>query len=335
MTYIIAEIGNNHNGSVDKAKRLIEVAAKAKVDAVKFQTFTGLDIVSPKVLATEYPGWQVKNFKYWHEFLDTISLPLKSHQEIINFTKELGMDFITTPVSPAIVQFLETLEGIHAYKLASMDLNNWGLMHAMAKTNKPIIMSTGMGELQEVDKAVKIFEHKNLQILHCVSDYPLEPKNAALGNITVLRKRYPGINIGFSDHSLGHELVVAAVTLGATVIEKHITLDRNDPALAEHHFSLEPEELTTMVKWIRAIDDNLKHKEWIRSAKEAEGKKLFRRSFHYKQDFKKGHVFSTEDLTFIRPGEGIDYQSMETLIGKKLKSDKKAFDPCLATDWES
>lgn len=331
-TYIIAEIGNNHNGSIDKAKRLIDVASKAGVNAVKFQSFEGLDIVSPKVLANEYPGWKVTKFKYWYEFLDTIALPLEHHQEIINYTQKCNLDFITTPVSPRIVKILETMNGITAYKLASMDLTNIGLIKAMAATRKPIIMSTGMGELSEVEKAVQLFGEEGLSILHCVSDYPLNPKNAALKNINELKIRFPKAKIGFSDHSLGHELVLTSLALGAKIIEKHITLDRRDPLLAEHHFSLEPTELELMVKWIRDIDENLSVRGWTRSHDEKDSKLKFRRSFHYKSDLTLGHVVTQDDLVFIRPADGVGYEKISKIIGKKLMANKNAYSPCLEND---
>ena len=155
-SYIISEIGNNHNGDLKKALKLIDASYNAGVDAVKFQTFRGIDIVSPKVKADEYKGWDVKGFEFWHQFLDTIALKLEDHQAVIDYTNSKGIDFITTPTSPYIVDFLETLNGIKAYKVASMDLNNIPLLQAIAKTGKEVIMSTGMGEIKDVETAVEI-----------------------------------------------------------------------------------------------------------------------------------------------------------------------------------
>ncbi len=331
-TFIIAEIGNNHNGKLEKAIKMVDAAAAAKVDAVKIQSFRGLDIVSPKVKANEYPGWNVKEFEYWFQFLDTIALPLEDHQELIDYSHSKGLKFITTPVSPAIVGILEELKGIDGYKLASMDLNNIPLIEAMSKTRKPITMSTGMGALSEIQTAVEKFKRSNINILHCISDYPLQAKNAALTNISVLKKAFPDHTIGFSDHSLGHELTLCSLALGAKVIEKHITLDRNDTELAEHHFSLEPKELTEMVSWIRDIDYNLTQKDWQRSPQESEGKRKFRRSYHYKSNLLKGHLVQLEDLTFIRPGQGIDHKQIDDLLNKPLIKDIQAYSPCLLQD---
>ncbi|MDH5523661.1 MAG: N-acetylneuraminate synthase family protein [Desulfobulbaceae bacterium] len=331
-TYIIAEIGNNHNGSVDKAVELINKAAEAGADAVKFQSFRGLDIVTPKVRADEYPGWNVSGYEYWYQFLDSIALPLADHQKVIDHAHDCGLDFITTPVSPAIVDLLERMTGIDTYKVASMDLNNFGLLHAIAATDKKVILSTGMGALSEVDRAVDILGKDDLSILHCVSDYPLEPSNAALNNLNVLKERFPRGQVGFSDHSLGHELIIAAVAMGARVIEKHVTLDRNDPSPAEHHFALEPDEFAAMIKWVRSIDENLSISSWQRSSNEGEGRLKFRRSFHYNRDLPSGQVVDEDDLLFTRPGDGIGYEDLSSLVGRPLCEKREAFAPCLISD---
>ncbi len=331
-TYIIAEIGNNHNGSVGKAIEMIDMVAEAGADAVKFQSFRGLDIVTPKVRADEYPGWNVRGYEYWYQFLDSIALPLSDHQKVINHAHNCGLDFITTPVSTAIVDLLENMSGIDTYKVASMDLNNFGLLQAIAATDKKVILSTGMGALDEIDQAVDILTKKNLSILHCVSDYPLDPANAALNNLNLLKERFPEAQLGFSDHSLGHELIIAAVATGARVIEKHITLDRNDPNPAEHHFALEPDEFATMIKWVRAIDNNFSISEWQRSPEEKKGLLRFRRSFHYNHDLASGQVVSENDLLFTRPGGGIGYKELSALVGRPLREKREAYAPCLISD---
>ena len=333
MTFVIAEIGNNHNGSLGKAKELVAKAAEAGADAIKTQSFRGLDIVAPNVLTSQYPEWDTGGYKYWYEFAESVALPLEEHQELIDFTNELKLDFITTPVSSDIVEFLENLTGIKAYKLASMDLSNLSLLESMAATNKPIVMSTGMGTFDEVLKAVNFFEESRLSILHCVSDYPLDPMNASLGNISHLKKTFQRAEIGFSDHSLGHELAIAAVAMGAGVIEKHFTLDRQDSQPAEHHISMEPIEFKEMVNWIRSIDYSRNRKGWSRSPVEKENKKSFRRSFHYKNDVEAGSVISKSELVFVRPEDGIDYDDLELVLGQVVSKNKKAFEPVLIDDF--
>jgi len=333
-SYIISEIGNNHNGDLKKALKLIDASYNAGVDAVKFQTFRGIDIVSPKVKADEYKGWDVKGFEFWHQFLDTIALKLEDHQAVIDYTNSKGMDFITTPTSPYIVDFLETLKGIKSYKVASMDLNNIPLLKAIANTDKEVIMSTGMGDMIDIAKAVEIFKNHKLSILHCVSDYPLDPEKAYLNNIIELIKKFPNLNIGFSDHSFGHELCIAARCLGAIIFEKHITFDRNDPNPAEHHFALEPSEFKDLVKWLKHIDSNLNSDGFLRSENEKINKFKYRRSYHYKHDLSCGTKITIEDLTLVRPGDGISDNDIDKVCGKPLIVNVKAFDPCLISDIE-
>ena len=335
MTYTIAEIGNNHNGSIEKFLTLIASAAEAGADAIKTQSFRGLDIVAPNVLSSEYPEWDSGGYKYWYEFADSIALPLDDHQTAIDYTHSLNLDFITTPVSAEIVNILEEKNGIDYYKVASMDLNNLELLAALSKTNKPIILSTGMGTINEIKKAVNILNKKDLTLLHCISDYPLEPKNANLNNLRLLSEEFKQYKIGFSDHSLGHEIAFASVFFGAQVIEKHFTMSRKDKNPAEHHFSMEPSEFKEMIKWLRVGENNNKKTEWSRSENELEnGKIVSRRSFHYRSNLSKGHNISKNDLLFIRPGNGIDYSDIDKVIGKQLSKDVAEYDCCSLNDFD-
>lgn len=331
-SYIIAEVGNNHNGDLNKAKELILESFKAGVDAVKFQSFRGIDIVSPKVKANEYKGWDVGEFEFWYEFLDSIALKLEDHQAVIDTTLNLGMDFITTPTSPYIVEYLEKLHGIQAYKIASMDLTNTPLLKAVAKTNKKILISTGMGDIKEVERAAEYFKNHNLSILHCVSDYPLKPTRAFLNNILELKSKFPHQPIGFSDHSFGHQLCIAARILGATIFEKHITLDRKDKSPAEHHFSMEPSEFKELVAWLKVIDINLNLEGFLRSETEQINKVKFRRSYHYKSAKEKGTVININDLILVRPGNGISDAELDKVCGKVLNKSVNAYDACLLSD---
>ena len=332
MTYIIAEIGNNHNGSIKKCLELFDAAAKTGANAVKIQSFTGKDIVSPHIKSEVYPSWDSKSFEFWYEFLDSIALPLKDHQTAIDYANELGLDFITTPVTPDILHYLEKLKGVKGYKLASMDLTNLDLVKALAKTDKSIIISTGMGDLSEIENAVSILKNNDLSILHCISDYPLNPNNAALNNINILKNKFSKYKVGFSDHSLGCELAIIAITLGAEIIEKHFTLNRNDKDAAEHHFSMEPKEFKSLIEWSKTLEINFKDMNWERSKKEKSNKNQFRRSFHYKKDLPKDHIITREDLIFIRPGNGLDYDNIDKILNQKLTNNKKAYTACYLDD---
>ena len=334
MVYTIAEIGNNHNGSIKKCLKITKAAHASGADAIKIQSFRGTDIVTPNILSSEYPEWDSAGYKYWHEFADSIALPINDHQEAIDYAHNLGLDFITTPVSPEIVDMLEQMRGIDYYKIASMDLNNIDLLESVSKTNKKVILSSGMGSIEEIQKAVSILNKKDLTILHCISDYPLSPKNANLNNIKILAHKFSDYRIGFSDHSLGHELAIAASMMGAKVIEKHFTLSREDKSPAEHHFSMEPLDFQIMVKWLDDIKININKKEWSRSHNEKnEGKIMSRRSFHYKNDLNVGYIINKKDLVFIRPGNAIDYNDLEKLLSKPLTRPIKAYDPCLEDDF--
>lgn len=332
MTYIIAEIGNNHNGSIKKCLELFESASKAGASAVKIQSFTGKDIISPQVKSDHYSNWDSKGYEYWFQFLDSIALPLEDHQTAIDYANELGLDFITTPVTPDIVDYLEKLNGVKGYKLASMDLTNIDLVRALANTDKSIIISTGMSNLDEIENVVSILKKNDLSILHCISDYPLNPNDAALNNIKVLKSKFSKYKVGFSDHSLGCELSIVAITLGAEIIEKHFTLNRNDKDSAEHHFSMEPNELKSLIEWSKILENNFNVTGWERSKKEQLSRIQIRRSFHYKKDLSKNHIITREDLVFIRPGEGLDFDNINKILNQKLTSNKKAYSPCYLDD---
>ncbi len=321
--FIIAEIGNNHNGSKQTAIELINMAAAAGVDAVKFQTFTGLDIVSPKVRADEYKGWDVKGFTYWHEFLDTIALPLEDHKEVYAYAYSKGLIPFSTPTSVQIVDFLESI-GNEIYKVASMDVTNIPLLKKVAATGKPVIMSTGMTNEDEVGKAVEIFRHNELAVLHCVSDYPTQPENVNLLSIPYLAEKYNVIS-GFSDHALTNEFAVGSVVLGGRIVEKHITYSRQAAEKAEHHFALEPNDFADMVKAIRNVEKGMGRKQLVRSASESENKFKYRRSLHLNKNKNAGDQILEEDISVVRPAIGADVCDFEFFLGKVLNKSVDAW----------
>jgi len=323
--FIVAEIGNNHNGDPDTAKKLIDAAAAAGVDAVKFQTFRGLDIVSPRVAAHEYKDWNIEGFDQWYQFLDSIALPFDKHAEVFQHASQAGVIPFSTPTSTAAVALLESI-GTRLYKIASMDVTNVQLLEAVSRTGKPVILSTGMALEEEITLAVDFFDRQNLAVLHCVSDYPLNPQDANLRSIAWLKERF-GCPVGFSDHSLGNELVTAAVAMGAVIIEKHITLDRQSTRKAEHHFALEPAELKQMVKKIRLIEAALGAATINLSHKERDLREKARRSLHATRELKSGHTLEPEDIAIVRPGDGAPPQDYAFFIGKVLDVDVSAWAP--------
>lgn len=321
--FIIAEIGNNHNGSKDTAKKLIDIAGEAGVDAVKFQTFTGLDIVSPKVKASEYPGWDVKHFEYWYQFIDSIALPLKDHAEVYQYAAEKGLIPFSTPTSVKMVDFLESIDN-SIYKIASMDITNIPLLKRVAATGKPVILSTGMSDEDELIKAVEIFSNNELAVLHCISDYPVQPENVNLLSVKYITDRYKVIS-GLSDHAVTNEFAAGAVALGGRIIEKHITVSRQAKEKAEHHFSLEPAELKSLVQSIRNMEKGLGTQQWYRSPAEAENKTKYRRSLHLNKDKKAGEIITPEDISVVRPALGDPSADFDLFIGKKLTKDVAAW----------
>ncbi len=322
--YVIAEIGNNHDGQLLNAKKLIKAAHAAGVDAVKFQTFKALDVVSPLVRADAYAGWDLSDrFDFWYEFVDTLKMPYECYDELIDYTHHFGLAFISTPASFEAADFLATKK-IDAIKIASMDLNNIPFLKYIDRFKFPIILSTGMATLPEIKAAVKAINKSPLALLHCVSNYPLQPQDANLLNIRMLEEKF-SVPVGFSNHALGYDLDIVAVGLGAKVIEKHFTLLRRPRITAEHHFSMEPKEMNEMVKKIRLIEKALGSFERTFTPAEKKSRGLVRRSITVKRDMTAGETIRWNDIVFLRPGIGIEPKDVNRVIGKKLKKPVKAY----------
>lgn len=329
--YLVAEIGNNHNGSVEAAKALIRAARDAGAGAVKFQTFRASDIVSPHVPADAYPGWNVADqFDRWIDFVETLELPYEAYDELLHEARALGLEFISTPASFKALDFLVE-KRIDAIKIASMDVNNLPFLKRVGETKLPVILSTGMSTLDEIAEAVDCLDQSRLAILHCVSSYPLKYEDANLRNIVTLQERFP-LPVGFSNHALGHDLDIAAVACGAALIEKHFTLDRRNPKPAEHHFSMEPDEFREMVERVRMIERALGARTRTLGAEELQNRALARRSIAVNRDVAVGAVLTAQDLVLIRPGTGIEPKHLAGVVGKQLTRSVKAFEPLAWTD---
>jgi pseudaminic acid synthase len=275
------------------------------------------------VKADEYKGWDVKGFNFWYEFLDTIALKLSDHREVYDYAYRKGVIPFSTPTSPRIVDFLESI-GNEIYKIASMDVTNIHLLKKVAATGKPVIMSTGMASDDEILRATEIFKGNELVILHCVSDYPTQPENVNLLSIPYLAERYNVIS-GFSDHALTNEFAVASIAVGARVIEKHITYSRKAKEKAEHHFALEPQDFREMVNAIRNIEQGMGKKQLMRSASEMENKIKYRRSLHLNKDKKEGDIVLPDDIAGVRPAIGADISDFDFFIGKQLTRSVQAW----------
>lgn len=321
--YIIAEIGANHNGDIELAKKLIAEAKKCGADAVKFQSWTPSSLICKE----EYNNNQVytdspkKHFGSLKEMVEKYYLREEQHFELKKYCDNLEIDFCSTPFSKEEVDLLMKLD-VPFIKVASMDINNLELLKYMAKQQKPIILSTGMSTLREIEKAIEIIENEgNNQIilLHCISIYPPKYEDINLNNILMLEKTF-GYPVGFSDHTIGTSIPLASVALGSCIIEKHFTLDKNMPGW-DHEISADPQELEIICKESKNITEALGTYKRIVSKDEQEKLKKFRRSVVLANDLKEGETIKLENLEFKRPGTGIRPDEVKYVIGKKLIRD--------------
>lgn len=314
-TFIIAEVGSNHDGKLEQAKKLIDIAAEAGADAVKFQAFKADKLFN-----------KVKN-KDIVDKLEKLELREEWYRELFDYTNEKGLIFISSVFDEDSVDLLNNL-GIVAYKIASYELTHIPLLEYIAKKNKPVILSTGMANESEVKEAVEcIYSAGNRQvvILHCVSQYPAEPENINLNSLLAL-KRIHDCPIGFSDHTETIYAPIAAVTLGAKAIEKHFTLDKSLPG-PDHAYALEPEELKQMVAAIREVE-KMPGNEEIKPAKSEINERAWRRAIYAACDISDGTVITKDMLMVVRPSpEGsLAPKYFKELLGKKIKKDIKKGD---------
>jgi sialic acid synthase SpsE len=324
--YIIAEIGANHNGDIDLAKKMIDSAFECGCDAVKFQSWNKKSLISNTGYKqnTIFNDSKKKHFGSLEEMVDKYYLRNEQHFELKNYCKSKGIDFCSTPFSKEEVDLLNEVD-VEFYKVASMDINNYPLLQYVAQFNKPILLSTGMANLGEIEKAVKIIENEGnskIIILHCVAIYPPENKDLNLKNITMLQNTF-GYPVGFSDHSLGFVASLTSVALGACIIEKHFTTDKSLPGW-DHEISSSPEEMKKIVESSKIIYQVLGNLKRTVSKNEEEKKKVFRRSIVLNKNLKAGDIIKEEDISLKRPGTGFSPDEIKFVIGKKLKRDFEA-----------
>lgn len=324
--YIIAEIGANHNGDMDLAKKLIDSAKLCGCDAVKFQSWTPNSLICKDEYNRnqEYNDSPKKHFGSLKEMVEKYYLRPEQHIDLKKYCDGIGITFISTPFSIKEADFLEKLK-VPFYKVASMDINNLLLLEHVAKKNKPIVLSTGMATLAEIENAVKTIESKgNYQIilLHCIAIYPPIYEDINLNNIPMLRQTF-GYPVGFSDHSIGISIPLASVALGSCVIEKHFTLDKDMPGW-DHAVSANPDEMKVIVEESRNIVKALGSFRRTVSQTEEEKKLKFRRSIVASANLHKGHKLTYKDIGVKRPGIGIPPDGLDYVIGRKLNKNKKS-----------
>lgn len=316
---IIAEAGVNHNGSIDLAKKLIDVAADSGADYIKFQTFKAEKLVTKNAKKAEY---QIVNTEFKNDsqfdMLKNLEIPLHWYDELISYSFEKNIKFLSTGFDEESIDLLESYK-IDLYKIPSGEITNKPYLEHIAKKGKSIILSTGMATLDEIRDALNIFykygiEKSRVTVLHCNTEYPTPMKDVNLLAMNHIKSEF-NIEVGYSDHTLGIEVPIAAVSLGATVIEKHITLDKNMEG-PDHIASLEPNELKMMVQSIRNIEKALGKGFKSPSESELKNKNIARKSIVASCEIRKGDVFTPNNITTKRPGTGISPMLWDEIIGK-------------------
>lgn len=327
-TLIIAEAGVNHNGDIGLAKKLIDAAVAAEVDYVKFQTFKAINLASKNAEKAVYQKENTKNASESQlSMLQKLELTKEMHLELIDYCKTKGIKFLSTGFDLDSISFLNDL-GIDFFKIPSGEITNLPYLRKVGSLGKPIVISTGMADMNEIGEALKVLtnsgaELSNITILHCNTEYPTPMKDVNLKAMNTIGEKFK-VPIGYSDHTLGIEIPVAAVAMGATVIEKHFTLDKTMEG-PDHKASLEPDELIEMVRAIRNIENALGHGRKEPSDSEKKNKIIARKSIVALKDIRKGEIFSEKNLTVKRPGNGVSpmlwNQVMGTMASKNYTED--------------
>ena len=316
-TIIIAEAGVNHNGSSKNIEKLIKVASQAKADFVKFQLFVSKNLVSKNAKVATYQKKNTK-FKFQIDLLKKLELSNKQHKLIIKYCKKYKIKPLFTPFDFESLNILSSLKKTHL-KISSSDLDNIPFLRAIAKLRKIVFLSTGMSNLRDIKLAVDTLikngqNRNNLYILHCNTDYPTPYNDVNLKAMLTIKDKFK-LKVGYSDHSLGIEVPIAAVSLGASVVEKHFTLDKkmNGP---DHKSSLNPKELENMIKSIRNVENSLGSEIKTITTSESKNLKKIRKSIYANKEITKGEKFTSENLIIKRPADGISPKNWDNLIGK-------------------
>ncbi len=317
-TIIIAEAGVNHNGSMELARKLVDAAIDAGVDYVKFQTFKAENLVTRGAPKAQY---QARNIgggdDSQYAMLKELELTEANHHELISYCEQKGVRFFSTAFDLESLAFLESL-GLPMWKIPSGEITNFPYLRAIGRTGKPVILSTGMAEIEEIEEAIDTLTRfgtprQDITLLHCTTEYPAPKDEVNLRAIQTLGERF-GLPVGYSDHTEGIEIPVAAVALGATVIEKHFTLDKNLEG-PDHKASLEPDELMQMVRNIRAVEQALGDGLKVPSASELKNKAIARKSIVAATVIAKGERLTDENLIAKRPADGLSPMLWESVIG--------------------
>lgn len=321
---IIAEAGVNHNGDINKAKLLIDAAADAGANFVKFQTFKADKITTKEAKRAKYQDRNTGDSDSQYDMLKKLELSEDVHKELLSYCATKKIKFLSTGFDLESLEFLNNLK-IDLFKIPSGELTNLPYLRKIASFGKPVVMSTGMADMKEVVEAFEVLKKEGLgkdsiAIVHCSTEYPTPMQDVNLKAMNTIGSELD-VQYGYSDHTLGIEVPIAAVALGATVIEKHFTLDRNLPG-PDHKASLEPEELKAMISAIRNIEDAISGDGFKKpSESELKNKEVARKSIIASRQIKKGEVFTENNLSVKRPGNGLSPMLWDFVIGKKAEKD--------------
>ncbi len=325
--FIIAEAGVNHNGDLDIAKRLIDVAAESGADAIKFQTFKSENLVTLKAEKANYQKQNSHNDSQY-SMLKDLELSYKNHLELFDHTNKNNLIFMSSGFDIESNSILNSL-GLEIFKIPSGEINNLQYLRQIGSFQKKTILSTGISTLGEIEKALDILiangcKLSEIIVLHCNSEYPTPIDHVNLNAMLTIKNAF-NVEVGYSDHTIGIEVPIAAVALGAKVIEKHLTLD-NEMSGPDHKSSIEPEEFINMVKYIRNVEKCLGSPRKMPSPSEIKNKLLIRKSIVASKRIKSGEIFDYGNITFKRPGSGLSPMMIDEIIGKKSTKEYKKDD---------
>lgn len=319
--FIIAEAGDNHNGSLELAFQLVDKAAEAGADCVKFQTFVTEEVISIRAEKAEYQKESTGAEESQYEMVKKLELTFDNFRQLQQYAKEKGLMFLSTPFDIPSVDFLESID-VPYFKIPSGEITNLPYLIRIAQTGRDIILSTGMAEMDEIETAVTILKKHGaggISLLHCNTEYPTPMEDVNLRAMLTLKEKF-GVRVGYSDHTKGIEVPIAAAALGAEIIEKHFTLDHNMEG-PDHKASLEPDELKAMVRGIRNIEKALGSGIKTASGSEKKNLDIARKSIVARKRIVKGEMFTEENLAVKRPGSGISPMKWYEVIGMKAVRD--------------
>ncbi len=323
MIKFIADVGSNFNGSKELAKKYVKICKSIGVDIVKFQCWEVEDLFSKF-----HPAYEVLK-----ERQSPLGLPLEWHKEIKEEADKEGITFSTTPTQPYHIEKLEEI-GLEVYKVASGDLTFFPLLDEIDKTRKPVILSTGMATLSEIELALdRLLNCREVVLLHCVSLYPPRFSEVNLKVIETLKREFYGYPVGLSDHTPGYEIPVAAVSMGISYIEKHITLSKEIETL-DAPFSLSVDEFKSLIETVKKIETSMGNGEKVPALREIPERFWARRGIYAKKHIGKGEVLTLEKLEFLRPCKGVPAENFEALLGKRVKRDLSEGEPISFEDVE-